>query len=200
MMRKMSVAAVAALTMASPALADTWVVDKVHSETGFQIRHLVGKVRGHFNDFAGTIVADPAHPEAASVEFTVRTGSIDTANEGRDKDLRSPNFFDVEKFPDLTFKSTKVRATAKDHYDVTGTLTMHGVSKEITLPVTFLGTVKDPWGNERAGFETAVTLNRKDFGIVWNKALDAGGTLLGDEVWISINLEATRKKEAAAAN
>jgi len=198
MTRKLSSAAAAAVLIASPALADTWVVDKVHSETSFQIRHMMSKVRGHFNDFSGSIVADPAKPEAASIEFSVRTASIDTSNEGRDKDLRSANFFDVEKFPEITFKSTRVRPAGKDRYDVTGTLTMHGVAKEVTLPVSLLGFGKDPWGNDRAGFEIATTIDRKDYGIVWNKALDNGGALLGDDVLISIKLETSRKKEAAS--
>ena len=198
MIRKLSLTAAAAVLAASPAFADTWVVDKTHSETGFQVRHMMSKVRGHFNDYAGTIVVDPAKPESASVEFTVKAASIDTASENRDKDLRSANFFDVEKFPEITFKSTRVKAAGKDKYDVTGTLTMHGVSKEVTLPVQFLGFGKDPWGNEKAGFSTDVTLNRKDFGIVWNKALDNGSVLLGDDVWVSINLEAAKKKEAAS--
>jgi polyisoprenoid-binding protein YceI len=198
MIRKLSLAAAAALLAASPVLADTWVVDKNHSEAGFQIRHMMSKVRGHFNDYAGAIVADPAKPEAATVEFTIKTASIDTANEGRDKDLRSANFFDVEKFPEITFKSSKVKATSKDHYDVTGTLTLHGVAKEVTLPVQFLGFGKDPWGNDRAGFSIDLTLNRKDYGLSWNKTLDNGGLLLGDDVWVSINLETAKKKEAAS--
>ena len=198
MIRKLSLAAAAALVAASPVLADTWVVDKNHSEAGFQIRHMMSKVRGHFNDYTGTIVVDPAKPESASVEFTIKASSIDTSNENRDKDLRSANFFEVEKYPDITFKSTKVKAAGKDRYDVTGTLTMHGVSKEVTLPVQYLGSAKDPWGNDRAAFTSDVTLNRKDYGIVWNKTLDSGGALLGDEVWVSINLEATKKKEAAS--
>jgi polyisoprenoid-binding protein YceI len=198
MIRKLSLAAAATLLVASPVLADTWVIDKNHSEAGFQVRHMMSKVRGHFNDYAGTIVVDPAKPEAASVEFTIKAASIDTANEGRDKDLRSANFFETEKYPDISFKSTKVKAAGKDRYDVTGLLTMHGVSKEVTLPVQVLGYGKDPWGNEKAGFSTDVTLNRKDYGIVWNKALDNGSVLLGDDVWVSINLEASKKKETAA--
>jgi len=183
---------------ASPVLADVYAVDKGHSEVTFRIRHLMSKVGGRFTDFEGTITGDPAKPEAASVEFRIKAGSIDTNNPDRDKDLRSANFFDVEKYPEITCKSKKVTATGKDTYQVTGTLTVHGVAKEITLPVTLQGPVKDPWRNERFGFETTTTLNRKDFGIVWNKALDNGGLLLGDEVQVTINLEAVKKKEAAA--
>jgi polyisoprenoid-binding protein YceI len=200
MMRKLSLSAAALLLAASSTFAaDTWVIDKNHSDASFQIRHMMSKVRGSFKDYAGTVSVDAAKPESASVEFTLKAASIDTGNEGRDKDLRSANFFEVEKYPDITFKSTKVKAAAKDRYDVTGTLTMHGVSKEITLPVEFLGYAKDPWGNDKAGFATDVTLNRKDFGIVWNKTLDAGGALLGDEVTVSINLQAAKKKEQPPA-
>ena len=198
MIRQLSLTAAAAVLAASPVLADTYVIDKSHSDASFLIRHMMSKVRGQFTDYAGSINVDPAKPESASVEFTVKTASIDTANDNRDKDLRSPNFFDVEKFPEITFKSTKIKATGKDKYDVTGTLTMRGVSKEVTLPVQFLGFGKDPWGNDKAGFSIDFTLNRKDFGLVWNKTLDTGGVLLGDEVWVSINLETAKKKETAA--
>jgi polyisoprenoid-binding protein YceI len=198
MIRKLSLTAAAAVLAASPVVADTYVIDKSHSDASFQVRHMMSRVRGQFNDYAGSITVDPAKPESASVEFTLKAASIDTANENRDKDLRSANFFDVEKFPEITFKSTKVKAAGTDKYDVTGTLTIHGVAKVVTLPVQFLGFGKDPWGNEKAGFAIDTTLNRKDFGIVWNKTLDSGGVLLGDEVWVSINLEAAKKKEAAS--
>jgi polyisoprenoid-binding protein YceI len=178
--------------------ADTYTFDKVHSDVSFQIRHFLSKVRGRFTDYDGTIVADRARPEASSVDFTIKAISIDTDNENRDKDLRSANFFEVEKYPDITFKSTKVTPRGQDRYDVTGTLTMHGVSKEITLPVTFLGTVNTGRG-EKAGFETSITLNRKDFGIVWNRVLDTGGTTLGDDVIVSINVEANKKQAASPA-
>jgi polyisoprenoid-binding protein YceI len=186
--------ALAAVLAASPAFAaETFVIDKGHSEVGFQIRHMMSKVRGRFNEFEGRIVADRARPEVSSVELTIQATSIDTANPNRDKDLRGADFFDVEKHPTITFKSTRITPKGKDSYDVTGTLTMRRVSKEVTLPVTFLGFMKNMRGVEAAGFETAVTLNRKDFGITWNRALDAGGVLLGDEVYVSINLE-TRKE------
>jgi polyisoprenoid-binding protein YceI len=186
--------ALAAVLAASPAMgAETFVIDKGHSEVGFQIRHMMTKVRGRFTDFEGHIEADRAKPQASSVELTIQAASIDTANANRDKDLRGADFFDVEKYPAITFKSTRMTPKGKDSYDVTGTLTMRGVSKEITLPVTLLGIMKNQRGVDSAGFETAVTLNRKDFGIVWNRALDAGGVLLGDEVYVSINLE-TRKE------
>lgn len=186
--------ALAALLAASPAMgADTFMIDKGHSEVGFQIRHMMSKVRGRFTDFEGRIEVDRAKPAASSVELTIQATSIDTANANRDQDLRGADFFDVEKYPTITFKSTRMTPKGKDAYDVTGTLTMRGVSKEITLPVTFLGFMKNQRGVDSAGFETAVTLNRKDYGITWNRTLDAGGVLLGDEVYVSINLE-TRKE------
>jgi len=199
-MRKLLFLFATAALLTQPALAaDTYAVDKAHSEVSFQIRHLMAKVRGHFTDFTGTINADAVKPEASTVEFTIKAASISTANEDRDKHLRSADFFDVEKLPEISFKSTKIKLLGKDRYEVTGDFTLHGVTKAITLPVSFLGTAKDPWGNERAGFETTATVNRKDYGIVWNKALDAGSLLLGDEVAISISLESIKKKEAPAA-
>lgn len=199
-MRKLLFLFAAVALLAQPALAaDTYAVDKTHSEVSFQIRHMLGKVRGYFTDFSGTINADAVKPEASTVEFTVKATSINTANEDRDKHLRSADFFDVEKFPEIAFKSTKIKLLGKDRYEVTGDFTMHGVTKAITLPVSFLGSGKDPWGNEKASFETATTLNRKDFGIIWNKALDAGSLLLGDEVAVTISLETGKKKDAPAA-
>jgi polyisoprenoid-binding protein YceI len=201
MIRKLfSATAAVALLVATPALAETWVVDKAHSDATFQVRHMMSRVRGSFTDFTGTITADPTRPEAASVEFTVKAASIDTANDNRDKHLRSADFFEAEKFPEITFKSSRVRATAKDQYEVTGTLTMRGVSKEVTIPVSFLGFGKDPYGNEKAGFAIDFILNRKDYGIVWNKALDSGGLLLGDLIQVSINLETSKQKAAPATD
>ncbi len=207
--KSLSLAAALALLLAAasgPARAavpvsvsGTWNVDKVHSEVSFQIRHLVSKVRGRFTDFAGTVTVDAARPEASSVQFTAKVASIDTANADRDKDLRSPKFFDAEKYPEIRFVSTKVVPLSDTKYSVTGNLTMHGVTKEITLPVTFGGALKSPFGDERAGFETEITLNRKDYGINWNAALDAGGFMLGDDVAVTIGIESVKAKPAAPA-
>jgi len=190
-----AVATVALLPFTPAVAADTYSVDAVHSEASFQIRHLVGKVRGHFADFKGTVQIDQAKPGASSVEFSIKAATIDTGVADRDKHLRSADFFDVEKFPEITFKSTKIAPAAKDRYDVTGTFSMHGVTKTVTLPVSFLGFGKDPWGNDRAGFEVTTTLNRKDYGIVWNKTLDAGGVMLGEDVAVTITLETIKKKD-----
>jgi polyisoprenoid-binding protein YceI len=169
----------------------SFAVDKTHSEAHFQVRHLVTKVRGHFTDFSGTIQFDQANIDAAKVSLTIQAASIDTGTPDRDGHLKSDDFFAVDKFPTLTFVSSKVTKTGADTFDVAGTLTLHGVSKELTVPVTFLGLAKDPWGNMRAGFEGEVTVNRKDFGLVYNATLETGGFLIGDDVKISVSLQAT---------
>ncbi len=161
MTRKLFAAAVLTTLAALPLQAESYKIDPSHSEVGFTIRHMVSNVRGRFNDFSGTVDMDPKAPQKGSVEFSVKTTSIDTGNADRDKHLRTADFFDVEKYPEITFKSDSVKPTGKNTYNVTGTLTMHGVSKKVTLPVTFNGEGKDPWGNTRAGFETATKLDRK---------------------------------------
>jgi polyisoprenoid-binding protein YceI len=199
MNRKLFATAALAALVALPLRADTFAVDASHSEVSFQIHHLVGQVRGRFNDFSGTVQLDAKNPAASSVDFHIKAASIDTNNADRDKHLRTADFFDVEKFPEITFKSESIQAAGKDKYNVTGTLTMHGVSKKVTLPVTLGGEVKDPWGNTRAGFEIETTLDRKAYGIVWNKALDSGGVMLGDDVKVAINLETVKKSDKPAA-
>jgi polyisoprenoid-binding protein YceI len=173
----------------------TFTIDPAHTSVTFKVRHLLTKVEGTFRDVSGTITGDPKDPAHASVEFFIKAASIDTRNDQRDKHLRSADFFDVEKYPEITFKSTKIVAKGGDLYDVVGRFTMHGVTKEITVPVTFAGTIKDPWGGIRAGFSVALTLNRKDYGINWNKTLDQGGLMLGDDVEISVEVEAVNKKK-----
>lgn len=185
---------------AAPAGVETWVVDPVHSEASFQVRHFVSKVRGRFTDFGGTIQVNRAKPEASTVEFKIKTASIDTANERRDGHLRTPDFFDVATHPEITFKSSKVVPRGNNAFDVTGAFTMHGVTKEITVPVSFLGFAKDNRGGEKAGFEANTVINRKDFGMTWNQALDAGGVVLGEDVQVSVNIEATRKPDAPPAS
>lgn len=173
----------------------TYQIDKAHSEAVFQVRHLITKVRGRFSDFDGTIAFDERAPEQSSVTFTVQTASIDTGTPDRDAHLRSEDFFAVERFPTLTFVSTKIAARGDDSFDVEGDLTIRDVTKRITLPVTYLGKATDPWGNEKLAFETEITINRKDFGLLWNAALETGGFLVGDDVKISVSVQAA----AAAA-
>jgi len=168
----------------------TFAIDKAHSEATFQVRHLVTKVRGHFADFAGAIQFNDEAPEQSSVSFTIQAASIDTKTSDRDTHLRSEDFFFVDKHPEITFVSSKITKKGNENYDVRGTLTIRGVAKEITLPVTFLGHATDPWGNGRLGFEAETTINRKDFGLMWNAALETGGFLVGDEVKISLQIQA----------
>lgn len=168
----------------------TYKIDKSHSEAIFQVRHLVTKVRGRFSDFEGAIEYNDANPEQSVVHFTVSAASIDTNEPDRDKHLRSADFFDVEKYPQITFVSKRIAKRGAETYDVTGDFTMHGVTKEIVLPVAHLGKAKDPWGNDRLGFEAETTINRKDYGLNWNAALETGGFLVGDEVKISLQIQA----------
>ena len=198
MKRTLVSAVTVALALPALALAEpvTYKVDADHSGVNFSVRHFVSNSPGRFKDFTGTIVHDKDNPAASKVEFTVQTASIDTANEDRDKHLRSADFFDVEKFPTMTFTSTGVKAVDKDTLEVTGDLTIHGVTKRVTVPVEFLGTAKTPNG-EKAGFETAFTVNRKDHGIIWNRVMDAG-PILGEDVKVTISVEADRQQPAAA--
>ena len=174
---------------------ETFTLDKAHSDASFRIRHMMSSVTGSFNDFDATINLDRANPARSTVDFTIQTASIDTRQENRDKHLRSADFFDVEKFPTITFRSKKIAAAGKDRYNVTGDLTMHGVTKEVTLPVTLNGFATDKRGTH-VGFSVDTTLNRKDFGILWNRNLDEGGVLLGDDVNVSINIEAISAPKA----
>ena len=176
----------------------TYKIDKSHSEAIFQVRHLLTKVRGRFSDFEGTVEFNEANPEQSSVNFTIQATSIDTAEQDRDKHLRTADFFDVENHGTITFHSKRIDAKGGDSIDVIGDLTIHGVTKEVTLPVTHLGKAKDPWGNERLGFEAETTINRKDFGLNWNKALESGGVLVGDDVNVGLEIELVKKDAAAA--
>ena len=175
-------------------VTESWTIDKSHSAAEFKVRHLMANVGGRFNDFDAVIHLDRTKASNSSVEFTIQATSIDTGNKNRDEHLRSPDFFDVAKFPTITFKSTSIKERSKDLYDVTGDLTMHGVTKRVTLPVQFLGFGRGPGGSEKAGFEITTTINRKDYGVVWNRNLDEGGVLLGDDVKVTINLELNKKK------
>ncbi len=165
-------------------------IDRSHSEVAFQVRHLLSKVRGRFNDFAGTIHFDEAAPQNSRVEVVIQAASIDTAEVDRDVHLRSADFFEVEKYPTLAFTSTSVASRSGESYEVVGNLTIHGVTRQVTLPASFLGRAQDPWGNAKVAFEAELTLNRKDFGLHWNAALETGGFLVGDEVKVTLSIQA----------
>ena len=161
------------------ASADTWQIDPVHSTVGFSVRHMtISTVRGQFDKVAGTITANDNDPATAVIEATIDTASIDTRSADRDSDLKSANFLDVAKYPTMTFKSKKIEAAGPGKYNVVGDLTLHGVTKEVTLAVEATDApIKDPWGNTRAGASATTTISRKDFGLTWNKMIEAGGAV-----------------------
>lgn len=198
LIRNVLLVTLAALPLVAQDATEAWAVDKNHSSATFKIRHFTSNVVGQFRTFEGSINIDRANPNKSSVEFTIQTASIDTGTENRDKHLRSADFFDVEKFPTITFKSASVTPKTKDQFDVAGDLTIHGVTKRVTLPVTFLGFQKHPRG-EKAGFEIETTLNRKDYDVIWNRALEGGGVMLSEDVKVSINLEVDKTVPAPAA-
>lgn len=184
--------AFSAFLLAQSALANIYVIDKVHSTMGFQVRHLFSKVPGKFDDFSGQIQFDEADLEKSSVEVKIKTASIDTANEQRDKDLRSPNFFDTAKYPEITFTSKSVKKTGDNTADITGDLTMHGVTKEVVLKAELLGKGAGLQGKTVSGWEATAALKRSDFGLSWNKAIE-GTQVVSDDVQIDLRVEADKK-------
>ena len=179
-----------------------YTVDKAHTEVGFDVRHFFSKVHGRFNDFQGSIVFDDADPSKISVDASAVTASITTENEKRDAHLKTPDFFDAEKYPALTFKSSKVTAAGKGKYKIAGDLTMRGVTKPVVFDAEFLGAGAvnvggQSWGS-KAGFTATTVVNRKDFGINWNKQLDNGGMMLADEVTLTLNIEANQVSDSTA--
>ena len=177
-------------TTATATALKTYAIDAAHSEATFQVRHLITKVRGRFPEFEGAITFAPDAAASSSVVFTIQTTSIDTNQAQRDEHLRAADFFDVAKFPLLTFTSMAVTARGDQQFDVIGELTIRDVTKTITLPVTYLGAAKDPWGKDKVAFEAEITLNRKDYGLNWNAALETGGFLVGDDVKVSLSIQA----------
>jgi polyisoprenoid-binding protein YceI len=172
----------------------TWKIDPAHSHVGFAIKHLmIATVRGSFRQVEGTVTVDETDPTTANIEVIIPTASVSTGDEKRDGHLRSPDFFDVERFPNMTFRSRRVEATSGDEFRVVGDLTIRDVTKEVVLNVELLGRAKDPWGQEKAGFEATTKFKRSDYGLTWNAALETGGVLVGDEVKVSIEAELTKQ-------
>ena len=171
----------------------TWKIDPTHSELSFTIRHMVSKVRGQFDAWSGTIIADPADWNTASVEVVAQTSSIDTNNERRDADLRSDNHFDADANPTVTFRSTKVTRFGGDSVTVAGNLTMHGITRPAVLRGHLNGVIGVP-GRRRAGFEAETTINRKDFNMTWNRIVE-GSLMVGDEVRIEIDIAAVEQPQ-----
>lgn len=187
----MNTAATVPATLAD--LNGTWAIDPSHSRIGFVARHaMVTKVRGAFNEFTGNATLDGANPSASSVEVVIDAASIDTRNEQRDEHLRSGDFLELETYPQITFRSTDVRVTGDDSFDVVGDLTIKDVTRSITVPFEFEGAAQDPFGNVRAGFEGSVAINRKDYGITWNAALETGGVLVSDKITLEFEISAIR--------
>jgi polyisoprenoid-binding protein YceI len=178
----------------SPAeLSGTYAIDPVHTRIGFVARHaMVTKVRGSFHDFEGSATFDGDNPANATVTVTVKAASIDTGNAQRDEHLRSDDFLAMKTHPEITFASTAFRQTSETSFDLTGDLTIRGVTRSVTIPFAYEGAAKDPFGNLRLGFEGSTTINRKDFGVTWNAALETGGVLVGDKVVLEFDVSAIK--------
>lgn len=177
-----------------------WKIDPAHSAIAFSVRHMVvSKTRGRFTRWNGELRFDPENPALSSVQVDIDPASIDTADKDRDAHLRSPDFFDVEKFPTASFRSTRVEDAGGDRYRVAGDLTVHGVTRPVVLEVTYEGSGKDPWGGERAGFTATASIDRKQFGLEWNKALETGGLLVGEKVDLTLEIEAVKQAAQQAA-
>jgi polyisoprenoid-binding protein YceI len=181
-------------TVTATAARTTWKVDPAHSQVEFAVRHMmITTVRGRFTDVKGTVVTEGNDSTKAQVEVIIDVNSIDTREPQRDAHLKSADFFDVEKFPYITFKSRRVTDVRGDEFKLVGDLTIHGVTREVVLEVTSEGQAKDPWGNERAGYSATTRINRSDFGLTWNQALETGGLLVGDEIKITLDLELVKQ-------
>lgn len=174
-------------------LTGEYTLDPSHSRIGFVARHaMVTKVRGSFNAFTGSATIDGADPSVSSVSVTIDASSIDTRNADRDGHLRGNDFLDLETYPEITFASTSISQSGDDAFDVTGDLTIKGVTKQITVPFSFEGTATDPFGNSRVGFEGSTTINRKDYGVTWNAVLETGGVLVSDKITLEFEISAIK--------
>jgi polyisoprenoid-binding protein YceI len=178
----------------APATTTQWRLDPTHSNVEFAVKHMmITTVRGRFNEVDGTVQYDEKDPTHSSLEVSIKTASLDTRTPDRDAHLRSPDFFDVEKYPTMTFRSTRVEVTGSKRLRIEGDLTIRGVTKPVVLEVVEEGRAKDPWGGDRAGFTATTTIDRNDFGLVWNKALEHGGWLVGQEVKVSLDIQLVRQ-------
>ena len=178
----------------------TWQIDSAHSGIHFSVRHLViAKVRGQFSRWTGAIAVPDGDFAKATVDVTIDATSIDTGVADRDAHLRSADFLDVASFPELTFRSRRVEPAGDDRLRLVGDLTLRGVTREVTLEVESAGIAKDPWGNVRAGFTARTAIDRKDFGLTWNQALETGGVVVADRVEIEVEVEAVRQGDVKVA-
>ncbi|MGH3820603.1 MAG: YceI family protein [Pseudonocardiaceae bacterium] len=176
-----------------PQLTGTYTIDPAHTRIGFVARHaMVTKVRGAFNEFEGIAVLDGDNPANSTTKVTIKTASIDTRNAQRDEHLRGNDFLAMDSYPEITFVSTAVRQTGDTSFELTGDLTIRGVTNAVTIPVTYEGAATDPFGNLRVGFEGSVTINRKDYGVTWNAALETGGVLVSDKIVLEFEVSAVK--------
>lgn len=172
----------------------TWAIDPSHTTVGFSARHaMVTKVRGQFTDVSGNIVIDSDNPGSSSTSVVLKTASIDTRSQQRDEHLRSGDFLEVEKFPEITFVSTGVKEKSEGEFVLAGDLTVRGVTRPLELEVNYVGVSPDPWGGTRIGFEAHTEISRKDFDLTWNVALETGGVLVSDKIRIDIDVEAVKQ-------
>lgn len=193
-MRRAALITIFSLLLAGQASAETYEIDPDHSSVGFKIRHLaISRVPGKFTQFKGTFSFDPKNIEASKAEAVIEAKSVDTEHAKRDAHLRDPDFFDAAKFPELKFTTTKIEPVSETDFKAHGELTIKDVTKPVVLNIAYLGSVTDPWGKQRAGFSATGKISRKEFGIVWNKPLETGGLVLGDEVDIQIDVEGIKK-------
>jgi polyisoprenoid-binding protein YceI len=178
-----------------------WKTDSAHSEINFTVRHMmISNVRGRFEKFSGTVEFDESYPANSSVDVQIEAASISTREPQRDGHLRSPDFLNVEEHPYITFKSKRVEVESENKARITGDLTIRGLSREVVLDVEYSGTARSPFGTENAGFSASTRINRKDWGLVWNVALETGGVLVGEEIKIDIELELVKQPEPELAS
>ena len=190
----MSITTAATTPAATTASQTTWSIDPAHSHVEFAVRHLmISTVKGRFGVVTGTVKTDDADPARGEVEVSIDAASIDTREAQRDAHLKSADFFDVERFPTITFRGSRISDVSGDRFKLTGDLTIHGVTRPVTLDVTSEGRGKDPWGGDRAGFSATTKIKRSEFGLTWNQVLETGGIAVGDEIKISLDIEAIKQ-------
>lgn len=184
------------MSTTTTAAATTWAVDPAHSVAEFAVRHMmISTVKGHFTNVTGTLLGDERDAEHASIGLTIPVAGIDTREPKRDAHLRSADFFDADRYPEISFRSTRITRLGTDKFSVTGDLTIRDITRPVVLSVESGGRGRDPWGGERVGFSATTTINRQDFGLHWNQALETGGVLVGNDVKISVDLELVKSAE-----
>lgn len=195
-LKNVTIAVLALLISASFTQAATYNIDPSHTEVSFKVKHLgLANVGGKFLDFSGVVEFDPENIQASKTKATIKVASIDTANQKRDDHLRSEDFFNAKKNPLITFESTEIKDVQGSNFTVVGNLSINGIEKPVSLQMEHTGSAIDPWGNQRVGFQATTKINRKEFGLSWNKLLETGGLVVGEEVQVLIELEAIKDKK-----